>query len=113
MRSFSTNKDELNSGVSQKSECRLWRWYVEALRCALWPDEEDWAPEEEEEVECLLVPLAMVPDRIRARLKLLLDRDSVPSACETDTKLQRDRTSIFISAQQHRPRESSSYASVN
>lgn len=65
----------------QKSECRLWRWYVEALRCALWPEEEDCAPEEEEEVECLLVPLAMAPalGRIRARLKLLLDRDSVAS----------------------------------
>lgn len=52
---------------------------MEALRCALWPEEEDCAPEEQEEVECLLVPLVMAPDRIRARLKVLLDRESVTS----------------------------------
>lgn len=53
---------------------------MEALRCALWPEEDDEGPpEEEEEVECLLVPLVMVPGRTRARLRLLPDLDSLLS----------------------------------
>lgn len=53
---------------------------MEALRCGLCPEEEDGAPEEEEDVECLLVPFEMVLGRTRAKLRLLPDRDSVPSA---------------------------------
>lgn len=52
---------------------------MDALRCALVPEEEDGAPEEEEEAECLLVPLVMALGRTRARLRLLPDRDSLPS----------------------------------
>lgn len=82
-RSFRTSQGvmELMSFVLQKSECRLWRWYVEALRCALWPEVDDGAPEEEEDVECLLLPLVMALDRTRARLRLLPVRDSVPFVC--------------------------------
>lgn len=51
---------------------------MEALRWALWLEEEG-APDEEDEVECLLVPLVMAPVRTRAKLRLLPDRDSLPS----------------------------------
>lgn len=35
---------------------------------------------DEEVDECLLVPFVMVPGRTRARERLLLDRDSIPSS---------------------------------
>lgn len=52
---------------------------MEALRCGLWVEEEV-APEEEVEVECLLVPLVMVPGRTLTRLRLLPDRETVLSS---------------------------------
>lgn len=80
--------------VLQKSEWRLCLWYVEALRWALWPEEDvAGAAEDEEDVECLLVPLVMVPGRTLARLRLLPDRDSVPSVWDTKTRVVSDITS--------------------
>lgn len=52
---------------------------MEALRCGLWAEEEV-APEDEVEEECLLVPLVMVPGRTLARLRLLPDRVTVVSS---------------------------------
>lgn len=50
---------------------------MEALRWVvlLWEEEVEVV----EEVECLLVPLVTVLGRTRARLRLLVDRDSLPS----------------------------------
>ena len=53
---------------------------MEALRWALWAEDEEEAGPVDDEEECLLVPLVMVlPGRTRDRLRQLAERESPPS----------------------------------